>query len=83
MAATSMFVAEEAHVVRLVPGGTSDERIGWVNIGVHSVKLQLNARGDLVLETYARMNENDELAKVVVAKAAALAAGGNDPDQRK
>ncbi len=69
------FVIEEEDIVRLVGNNPS----GWVNIGVHAVKLDL-MDGDLRIEVCARTNEGDPLAVASVTKAASIATGGVGPD---
>lgn len=81
MSSNGLFETEESDIVKLLPDACTHQRTGWINVGVHSVKLHLNDNGDLIIQAYARSNENDELSEVTVTKESAVAAGGVDYDE--
>lgn len=74
------FEIDDDDIVCLQSDGDTPARSGWVNVGVHAVKLQLSAGGDLLITVHARENETLDLATASVSKATALAGGGVDPD---
>lgn len=57
-------------IVTLNPSdGHSDGTVGWVNVGLHAVKLSLGKRGDLLIESYLRSAEHNVLGSVLIAAA--------------
>lgn len=81
MSSNGLFETEESDIVKLLPDACAHQRTGWINVGVHSVKLHLTDDGDLTIQAYARSNENDGLGEVTITKERAVAAGGVDHDE--
>lgn len=80
MSTDGRFEIEENDIVALNADCCDVERTGWVNVGVHAVKIHLTANGNLILKAYARTNERDMLAEITVKKEEAVQKGGTDPD---
>lgn len=81
MSSNGQFMEEDSDIVELRADTCEYERTGWVNIGVHSVKLWLSADGHLVIQSFPRSNETAALAEMLINKETAAAAGGVDPDE--
>lgn len=79
----STFTNEDDDIVCLQSDNGPGENVhGWINIGVHSVKLEMSSNGDLTVELFARGEEHKSLsAAVTQLKEVAVAAGGIDPDE--
>lgn len=69
------FTEEEADIVTLQSDDGDTPCAGWVNIGTHSVHLNLDEDGNLSVEVYARNNENDTLGNCSVTREASVEAG--------
>lgn len=76
----SYFSEEESDIVNLKVDDKDTVRKGWVNVGTHSVLIELDPEGQLTVEVCARTNEGQALGKAIVTKAASVEAGGVDPD---
>lgn len=76
----SFFTEEEGDIVKLESTGKDGDRMGYVNVGTHSVQLTLDSAGKLTVEVCARTNEDKPLAKCIVTKQQSVEAGGVDPD---
>lgn len=68
-------------IVTLQPAPGDSGCAGWINVGVHAIRVKLDAEGNLTVQTYARTEEGRELAEARVSKETAVEAGGIDPDQ--
>lgn len=74
----SEFIAEDTDIVRLESEdpNTAD---GWVNVGVHAVKIELRD-GNLAVEAYPRGDEGrTPLSSACVTRQQAIEDGGCDP----
>lgn len=80
MANNGFFTLEDGDIVKLEAYDAEEPRRGWVNIGVHAVRLDLDTNGQLTVEVCARTMEDKPLGTCVVSKAASIEAGGEDPD---
>lgn len=67
-------------IVGLSASPGNQECSGWVNVGVHAVKLELSASGSLLVTIQPRGNEGTILGSAFVKKADAVSAGGINPD---
>ena len=83
MSNNGVFIEEEADIVRLDPDASSSTsaRSGWVNAGVHAIKIELDDEGNLTVEAYPRCNEYAALAILSVTKIGAKNQGAVDPDE--
>lgn len=76
----SEFIIEEEDIVCLKPSPSQASAAGWVNIGVHAVRIELDLDGNLLVETYGRTFEHTPIAYLKVGKTEAESEGGTDPD---
>lgn len=61
MSSEGRFEIEETDIARLVSENEgSRERVGWVNVGAHAVKIELDAAGNLKVEAYPKQNESPD-----------------------
>jgi hypothetical protein len=83
MGTNGTFIEEEGDIVRLDarPGKTA--RSGWINVGAHAIWVELNDRGDLVVEAHPRGVEGIPLMSQRVPHARAVAAGGHDVERQR
>ena len=81
MSNNGTFRTEDEDIVSLDPQKIGEQaRSGYVNVGTHSVKLELNENGDLTVEVFARVVGFTPIGKVVVSAEQSVKAGGTDPD---
>ncbi len=84
MSNNGTFRTEDEDIVSLDPKKNGEQaRSGYVNVGTHSVKLELNASGDLTVEVFARAVAFTPIGKVVVSAEQSIKAGGTDPDANR
>lgn len=62
--------------------GDSGMASGWVNVGIHALRIELDSDGHLLVEAFARGNEDKMTANqaISVTKERAVELGGVDPD---
>lgn len=74
--------SDDPAIVDLMPDCSEYERVGYVNVGVFSVRLHLSADGNLLIEVDPRVNEGTvDLGTLKISKEASVSAGGIDPDE--
>lgn len=84
MSYAGRFTEDDQDIVTLHRDSDEDPghaRRGWVNVGPFAVRISMTASGDLDLEVYPCQNENEPLARQIVMREAAIAAGGIDCDE--
>lgn len=76
------FDEQRLDTVRLLPNGRGNPRGGWVNVGPHSVHLQLDADGNLNIATHPRGQESASsvTGMLYVPAVSATSLGGSDAD---
>lgn len=81
MSTYSYFLEEDADIVTLKAGDDDVGVSGWVNVGVHSLRIELDSNGNLYVEAFARTNEGRPTARFRVEKGTAVELGGIDSDE--
>lgn len=72
------FRVEEVDIV-LLESDREGNTTGWVNVGVHSLRIEL-VHGNLTVDAYSRTNERESHGSIFVTKSCAVRCGGVDPD---
>lgn len=57
------------------------EVTGWINVGMHAVKITLHSTGDILIESFARTNETEVLGQLETTRDEAVRLGGYDPEE--
>ncbi len=73
-------IDEDPDIVNLTPQGSGKSCTGWVNIGVHAVKISQDDQGHLLVESFPRCQEHEPLASMSVDRHRAVVKGGRNPD---
>jgi hypothetical protein len=84
MSYTGDFTIECPDIVRLEANPDNEDsiaRVGWVNVGAHSIEIIIDAKGNLTVMAYACANESSVLASFIVGHSTAMAAGATDLDE--
>ena len=83
MSLCSCFEFNDNDIVTLQPETPDSATTGWVNVGTHSIHIEMSESGDLTVNAYPREAEgaNNQLGTINVTKQGSVDAGGENPDE--